>query len=193
MIESFKHPPTVAFLSRLTKGEGLKNPLILQKAIRLWVMLLSIYGEEATNTIYCHLRNSFTFVEWRNKFFTDLKPFHNQADNKSLDHQNPDCPCQKTITDWLFSGDFGCDRAQWIEDFSQIYTSSEEQIAAFLETGHWGVGEEKATSCVRVFACTGKTFKNNLQNLWDLDYLDYDSQTRKYQKKTAHPSLVCYL
>ena len=158
MGNAFNHPPTVAFLSRLTKGEGLKNPRILQKAIRLWVMLQSIYGDEA-NPVYCRLGDSFTFVEWRDQFFEDVKPFHHQADKNSLDHQNPDCPCQKTIMDWLFSGDLGLDQGQWIDDFGQLYTDSytPEEIADFLEIGHWGAEGEKSTLSARVFACVGKT------------------------------------
>jgi len=191
MSNAFNHPPTVAFLSRLIKGEGLKNPRILQKAIRLWVMLQSIYGDEA-NPVYCRLGDSFTFVEWRNQFFEDIKPFHYQANNNSLNHQNPHCPCQKTIIDWLFSGDLGLDQGQWIEAFSQIYTGNDSpvQIATFLKTCQWESELEKALPSVRVFACVGKTFKNNLQDLTDLGFLKYDIQTRKYQKQPVIDHLV---
>jgi CRISPR-associated protein (TIGR03985 family) len=185
MSNAFNHPPTVGFLSRLTKGDGLKNPRILQKAIRLWVMLRSIYGDEV-NPVYCTLGESFTFVEWRDQFFEETKPFHNKDDKNSLGHNHPDCPCQKTIMDWLFRDDLGCDKKQWIEEFSQLYTDSYtlEEIGKFLETGYWGAEGEKLLLSTRIFACVGRTFKNNLQELTKLGFLDYDAQTKKYYKQS---------
>lgn len=182
MLQTFNCLPSVQFLETLVKNSGsLKDHL--PKAVRLWVILRSIYGSDRLA-----LGESFTYNQWRDQFFklpqqrgkASEKVFHKNRDKNTLDHCDPDCPCAKTLADWLFYGDFGAEAKEWKEDFSIAYNLQEEQINNILSL---------ASLNGRLFAVTGKNIQDNdFKKLVKLKWLE-SSQAQKelYYKVTKFP------
>lgn len=63
MRPQFTYPPTVGFLQILALGSLKQN---LPKAIRLWVILRSLYGNDS-DEVKLNLGEHFTYEEWRNQ------------------------------------------------------------------------------------------------------------------------------
>lgn len=63
--EVFNYPPSVEVLKLLTPGSLKQN---LAKAVRLWVILRSIYGDDA-DEIQLELKEEFTFFNGATYFF----------------------------------------------------------------------------------------------------------------------------
>uniref|UniRef100_A0ACD5GWS4 Uncharacterized protein n=1 Tax=Desertifilum tharense IPPAS B-1220 TaxID=1781255 RepID=A0ACD5GWS4_9CYAN len=64
----FIEPPRVELLQGLARGSLKQN---LPRAIRLWVWLRFLYGEEGLQTAF---PDEFSFADWRTTFFTDTHP-----------------------------------------------------------------------------------------------------------------------
>jgi hypothetical protein len=96
MREVFNYPPTVEVLKLLTPGSLKQN---LAKAVRLWVILRSIYGDDA-DEIKLDLEEEFTFLQWRDLFFIDAVKQHTRDKIPSFHHQ--ECRCAKKLAQWLF-------------------------------------------------------------------------------------------
>lgn len=64
----FKFSPDVEFLQILARGSLKQN---LPKAVRLWVILRSIYGPE-TDPIKVKLTDKFTYNDWCERFLQNL-------------------------------------------------------------------------------------------------------------------------
>jgi CRISPR-associated protein (TIGR03985 family) len=171
MESTFEYSPTVPLLSHLLQGKGLKNPINLGKAIRLWVLLRCIYGHES-DPIYCHLNESFTYPEWRDAFFLEQKLFHQNFNTDSLEHSNSQCPCYKSIHQWLFADYLATDQQQWYEDFRETcYLAGDADIKDFLDTLSWEKSKSNDDKN-RLFACVPRTINNNLKELVKLGYLE---------------------
>ncbi len=174
---SFEHSPTVALLCHLVPGQSLKNPLSLSKAIRMWVMLRSIYGH-GSDPVYCNLENSFSYANWRDAFFTDVPSFHQKFDSNTLNHSDPRCLCHKSIKDWLFKGYLREEEKQWHQDFiAACYLDQDAPVDSFLESLKLNSDVPANPKKNRIFACVAKTLKNNLKDLAELGYLDYEQTT----------------
>ncbi|UAJ74631.1 TIGR03985 family CRISPR-associated protein (plasmid) [Synechocystis sp. PCC 7339] len=178
----FEYSPTVDLLSHLVPRQSLSSPICLSKAVRLWVMLRSIYGHES-DPVYCDLGHSFTSLEWRNAFFTDVADFHQQFDGNSLEHLNPNCPCNQTIHYWLFEGYLREEEQKWYQDFiNACCLNDDASVASFLQSLTWNSKAPANPKKNRIFACVGRTLKNNLKDLVKLGYLDHDGKNY-YQKE----------
>jgi hypothetical protein len=66
--EFFNYPPSVEVLKLLTPGSLKQN---LAKAVRLWVILRSIYGDDI-DEVKLELEEEFTFIQWCDLFFLAL-------------------------------------------------------------------------------------------------------------------------
>jgi hypothetical protein len=64
----FSDPPTVELLQWLARGSLKQN---LSRAVRLWVWLRLLYGDESERL---DLREPFTYFQWRDAFFSPTHP-----------------------------------------------------------------------------------------------------------------------
>ena len=107
----FRHPPNIELLQWLAQGSLQQN---LLRAIRLWIWLCSLYGDE-TNRI--KLPQTWTFANWQEAFFSQTHPKGEKA--PSLHDQN--CLCAKTTAEWLFASETGIDETEWRESLTSYY------------------------------------------------------------------------
>ncbi|MEY2985139.1 MAG: hypothetical protein RLZZ568_1756 [Cyanobacteriota bacterium] len=172
----FEYPPTVSLLCHLAQGQSLRSPQNLCKAVRMWILLRSIYGNES-DPVYCSLGSGFSYLDWRNAFFTDVKLFHQKFDKNSIEHTDPKCFCHKSLTDWLFKGYLAVDKEEWYQDFNvACYLDGEDAIASFLDSLEWKSNTSINPDKNRIFACVAKTLKNNFEALAELGYLVFDGK-----------------
>ena len=115
----FDRPLSVELLQWLARA-SLRQPDILSMAIRLWGMLRSLYGGTGDGLYVQALGDRFGYPQWRDGFFLDAKTHHRGDAIPQLHHH--DCPCGKTITDWLFDPHSGMTRSQWQADFDRHYS-----------------------------------------------------------------------
>ncbi len=128
--EIFKYPPTVEVLKLLTPGSLKQN---LAKAVRLWVILRSLYGDDNDQVKIVELGEEFNFLQWRNLFFWDAVKYHLRDKLPSLHHEK--CPCATKLTEWLFASDLSVDRNQWCLSFKQYYSIQDDELNNLLLTG----------------------------------------------------------
>jgi hypothetical protein len=105
--EIFDYPPTVELLKWLTPGSLRQN---LAKALRLWVILRSIYGDEA-DEVKLQLGEEFTYLQWRNQFLTEAKKHHQRNEIPTL--HDGECRCAKTLKEWLFTSTLSIEQDKW--------------------------------------------------------------------------------
>ncbi|PSF37377.1 TIGR03985 family CRISPR-associated protein [Aphanothece hegewaldii CCALA 016] len=149
--------PTVELLQWLARGSLKQN---LLRAIRLWVWLKILYGDDSE----CfNLSNSFKFAEWQNTFFT-----HPPTDEQPQFH-GIECNCGKTVSDWLKN--VLEDEMQWRNSLKQHDQFSDETINDTLET--------------RLFAVTRRSLQDDLRILVELGWLNKSKTT--YQKVNQFP------
>ncbi|MDF5721845.1 MAG: TIGR03985 family CRISPR-associated protein, partial [Rhizonema sp. PD37] len=127
--EIFKYPPSVEVLKLLTPGSLKQN---LAKAVRLWVILRSLYGDD-NDQVKLELGEDFNFLQWRNLFFCDAVKYHLRDKIPSL--HNEKCPCATKLTEWLFASDLSVDRNQWCWSFKQYYSIQDDELDNLLLTG----------------------------------------------------------
>lgn len=141
---SFNYEPSVAVLQALVK-KPLYEKGMLAKALRIWVILRSLYGEEPSSLEddrldEIHLQNTlglkslpklFSYADWYKAFFGESE-FHPNNDNSvQLEIHDENCPCAKTIEDWLFNNpDFKTNtsewRTKWCNDFKSLNKTVKE-------------------------------------------------------------------
>ena len=171
--EVFHYPPTVEVLKLLTPGSLKQN---LAKAIRLWVILRSIYGDD-TDEVKLELAEEFTFLQWRNLFFMDAKKQHLRDKSPTL--HDEDCHCCTKLTEWLFASNLSVEKSQWCLSFQKYYSIQADELENLLLTGivtgsnsrkshHFS----KALSDGRLFAVTSRNLQeNDFQSLVNLGWL----------------------
>ena len=121
--EVFNYPPSVEVLKILTSGSLKQN---LAKAVRLWVILRSIYGDES-DEVKLELEDEFTFLQWRDLFFIDAKRFHprdivpklHSSDELQANLKKEECRCTINLNQWLFNLNLQVDEKQWCSSFQQ--------------------------------------------------------------------------
>lgn len=120
----FNYEPSVKVLQALVK-KPLYEKDLLAKALRIWVILRTLYGGES-NSLSLSLSDKFSYLDWHKAFFRQSE-FHPNNDSRiQLEIHDPECPCAYTITDWLFNNpDFEIDRTQWCNDFKFLTTGKE--------------------------------------------------------------------
>jgi CRISPR-associated protein (TIGR03985 family) len=129
MREVFNYSPTVEVLKLLTPGSLKQN---LAKAVRLWVILRSIYGDDA-DEVKLDLEEEFTFLQWRDLFFIDAVKQHTRDKIPSFHHQ--ECGCAKKLAQWLFASNLSVEKSKWYWSFKQYYSIPDDQLDNLLLTG----------------------------------------------------------
>ena len=161
MSEIFDYPPHVELLQLLARGALKQN---LPKALRLWAILRSLYGEE-TDPIRVNIAPRFTYSDWYQMFFTE--PEHHKEDRvPSLHHR--ECPCAKTISDWLFHDYLAVNTREWKSSFLKRYPMGEEEFHNLLHS--------------RLLAKTRRNFELDFKTLVAMGWLQTDKVTVNYQQ-----------
>jgi len=208
MRPQFAYAPTVGFLQVLALGSLKQN---LPKAVRLWVILRSLYGSDS-DEVRLNLGEHFTYEEWRNQFFTQANSLDRQNPSEPVYHKrdeipplhDPNCRCAKTITDWLFGGDSSLSISQekWQQSFLRVYPTTLSQLELFLASGNFpkepgSINKQKAKSNStepqksyvqpfpdgRLFAVTGKNLKYDFETLIKMGWLE-TTKIQCYPKNT---------
>jgi CRISPR-associated protein (TIGR03985 family) len=172
----FDFPPSVERLMTLARGSLRQD---LARAVRLWVILQSIYGGSDGKDV--RLNFAFTYNEWRNAFFTQTQRSEVSA---QLTHQrdqipelhDPECNCAKSLKYWLFESEAGINRVSWCQAFLQSYQVSPAELEHLLETGCLGQGKAKRSGRKplpqgRLFAVTGRQLQFDFADLVKLGWL----------------------
>lgn len=123
----FKYSHDIEVLEKLVEVPLITNLDTTLKAVRLWVILRSLYSEAPLSY------TEFDYNEWRDFFFVDGKQSH-PRDSKPT-HNDPECPCSKTIKELLFDG-FDQDKQWqiWKQSFKARYQNfGDERINNFLQ------------------------------------------------------------
>lgn len=125
----FNYTPTVEVLKLLTPGSLKQN---LAKAVRLWVILRSIYGDDI-DEVKLELGEEFTFLQWRNLFFEDAPKYH-LRDKAPILHAQ-ECRCATKLTDWLFKLYLNVEKKQWCFSFQNYYSIEYDELESLLLRG----------------------------------------------------------
>ncbi|MEH2283534.1 MAG: TIGR03985 family CRISPR-associated protein [Nostoc sp.] len=149
----FQDIPDVELLQYLGRGYLKQN---LLRAIRLWVWLRSLYGDNQDCVV---LDDSFSYADWRNTFFS---PTHPKGEEIPAIHDSR-CPCAKTVAEWLFSEKAAIVASHWRK----------------LILTHTGMDESELNTLLqrRLFGVTRRSLQGDLETLAKLGWLVY-----KYQK-----------
>jgi CRISPR-associated protein (TIGR03985 family) len=184
-METFNYPPSVEVLERLISGSLKKD---LSKALRLWVILRSLYGE-AKDPVKVELEQNFTFQQWQNRFFND-KTIH-VRDYKPQNH-DPDCHCAKTISDWLFDGSSNNPESEWMESFKARCNLSDIEVNAILCYGkpllESGKPHRHSLFEGHLFGVTGKTLEYEFKALAKMGFLSL--QKKQYSLVEKLPPII---
>jgi len=183
----FDYAPTVDLLQDLL-GHGRLIRHNLQKAVRLWVILRSIYGDVASEQTV-DLDQSFSVKAWSQQFFTDTTKYHCDRDRALPIHNDPNCPCAKTINDYIFDPFYDIDPQQWKANFAKESGIKDEHELEFLLLN--GSQKNKPLIEGRLFVITGKTLVNDFESLVENGWLQEVSKGNKgkeYQKVSAFPN-----
>ncbi len=187
----FDYPPTVNCLQALI-GHGSYLNHNLQKAVRLWVILQSIYGDAASEKT-ADLGKSFSIKVWREQFFTDTTKYHCDRDKALPIHNDPNCPCAKTIADWLFDSFHNIDPQQWKTEFIKEYAVEDRQELEHLLVNGSSLNNPLIEG--RLFVITGKTLENDFESLAKSGWLrtipnPTGKRGKEYQKVSIFPDLL---
>jgi CRISPR-associated protein (TIGR03985 family) len=164
-------PPSVPLLQWLARGSLKQN---LLQAIRLWVWLHLLYGNAS---VRLDLPEPFSYADWRSLFFTENHPV---TDNSPTLHDAA-CPCAKITADWLFDpelnltviqGHWGYDQVCLFEQALQSHDAAPGDLVEVLQK-------------TRLFAVTGRTLRNDLKILVDINWLQ--SVGQKYKRVSQFP------
>jgi CRISPR-associated protein (TIGR03985 family) len=184
--KTFDFSPTVELLQLLARGSLRQN---LPKAVRLWVILRSHYGGE-TDPLKLQLGETFTYSNWSQKFFTETDQHH--KDYTIPRNHDPQCPCAKTISYWLFESDLGVSAREWQQSFLKLYPMPQQDLERLLSAGI--IPEEKKGSKQkylpegRLFAVTSKNLQYDFNALVEMGWLRMQkvSQGKSTRLKTLY-------
>jgi CRISPR-associated protein (TIGR03985 family) len=178
---TFDFRPEVELLQILARGSLKQN---LPKAVRLWVILRSLYGDEA-DPVRVQLAETFTYSQWRNQFFTQPE-FHRE--DKFPENHDPHCACAKTLKDWLFSPEMGVNSDDWRRCFRQLYPLKPEALESLLTFG--GVEPYKnlhQNRAHRLFAMTRKNLQYDFKALVEMGWLEIPKPQTPLGKNSRSP------
>ncbi len=168
---TFDFLPTVELLASLVPGI-LSQKGNLLKAVRLWAILRSLYGEKPLS-LSTDAEGFFSNAEWRDAFL--------QPDNQ-----------QKTLKQWLFQNqsamDEGIDEAidekLWRQAFVNRYGIERDRLSALL-------GDDTANGEPIPFQIDSRTLRNDFATLEKLGWLKASGtgSQRRYAKVSPLPTL----
>ncbi len=156
----FADVPQVELLQWLARGSLKQN---LPRAVRLWVWLRCLYGDAQDRLL---LDDAFSFADWRNAFFLSSHPKGEAI--PELHHRQ--CPCAKTIADWLFDSKTGLEQSQWRRSLST----------------HTPIPNLDQLLQQRLFGVTRRTLQADLDILTELGWLEKHQQ--KYYRVQQFPT-----
>jgi CRISPR-associated protein (TIGR03985 family) len=143
----FSDRPIPQLLQWLVRGSPLKNNLL--RAIRLWVWLKTLYGEDSDRL---PLDNPFTYPQWRDEFFTSTHPTGEAKPNL----HDCACPCTKTAAQWLFEEtDIGISKAEWRRSLKQQEAIDGTQLDHLLQSRLFGVTRRSLQADLKALAELG--------------------------------------
>jgi CRISPR-associated protein (TIGR03985 family) len=187
MRPQFENLPTVQFLHLLAQGNNLKQQL--PKAVRLWVILRSLYGID-TDEVKLGLGENFTYNQWRDEFFS-AKNSHTRDKVPPL--HDPECNCAKSLKYWLFDSSLCIAEDEWKKSFLPIYKIQADALEMLLYSGKINQPKEttknpnkKGTRSkptppesgyqeipkYRLFGVTGKNLQYDFESLIKLGWLE---------------------
>ncbi|QSJ20433.1 TIGR03985 family CRISPR-associated protein [Nostoc sp. UHCC 0702] len=157
----FQDVPQVGLLQWLARGSLKQN---LPRAIRLWVWLRSLYGDNLERVI---LDDCFSYADWRNAFFSPTHPKGEEIPDIHDSH----CLCAKTTAEWLFNKKTRIVPSQWQE----------------LLLSHTGIKKSQLSEILkqRLFGVTRRSLQADLETLAKLGWLVYKNQ--KYYRVREFP------
>jgi len=168
---TFDFLPTVELLASLVPGI-LSQKGNLLKAVRLWAILRSLYGEKPLS-LSTDAEGFFSNAEWRDAFL--------QPDNQ-----------QKTLKQWLFQNpsamDEGMDEAidekLWRQAFINRYGIERDRLSALL-------GDDTTNGEPIPFQIDSRTLRNDFATLEKLGWLKASGtgSQRRYAKVSPLPTL----
>lgn len=190
----FRYFPSIELLQWLAQGSLKQN---LLRAIRLWVWLQSLYGDEGSRIT---LPQIWTYADWRDAFFSSTHP---KADRVPPLHDK-NCLCSKTIADWIFTGDMGVEETEWralltsycVTPNNQAHSQSQNNLPAnedLLIVDSDSQGKKKIKRTVdeilqrRLFAVTRRTLQQDLYILKDMGWIKHNN--KKYELVEEFPKL----
>lgn len=139
----FDHLPSVELLQSLVQA-SLKQTDVLSQAIRLWIILRSLYGKN-TDPLYLTLSKTFTYSDWRKAFFTDSDKYHQRDEIADIHNQN--CHCAKEISHWLFADpNLVISKSEWRTHFCQRYSISSAEMDKVLNPVEWVFAQDLGIS-----------------------------------------------
>lgn len=165
----FRNLPHPNVLQQLANG-SLDQSQNLDRAIRLWVLLRWLYGDEG----YIALPHVFTYANWREAFFGE-----NYQDEKQEDILNyPDlhCACYKTTRKWFVHLDVSVD--EWRQSIQKQFPISNAVIDTCLET--------------RLFAQVRKSLQSDFDLLVTRNWLqrvDVGGRSKQYSRVDKIPPM----
>lgn len=166
LVPVIEDPPYVELLRWLVRG-SLKQHLL--RAVRLWVWLHSLYGDEPERLC---LDDPFTYRQWRDAFFSPTHPIGEA--NPEL--HDPKCACAKTAADWLFHSRMGLEEPEWRRSLQQQVAISDEVLDDLLQS--------------RLFGVTRRSLAGDLQALTELGWLTCaENQYYRVQEFPARPGI----
>lgn len=150
--QPFSDRPHVELLQWLARGSLKQN---LLRAIRLWVWLHALYGDDKDRL---WLNEPFKFVDWRNAFFS---PTHPKGD-AIPDLHDPSCACARTTADWIFDATTRVSEPEWRQSLQQHDAIANSTLDELLQS--------------RLFAVTRRSLLADLQILAELGWLKRQGQ-----------------
>ncbi len=156
----------------------------LMPAIRLWVILHTLYGDRS---VRLPLPDPFIYADWRDAFFSRTHP----VSDAKPDIHDPACPCTKTTIAWLFSPSLTLTQAKW----DTLYQSTAAQTALHKKVQHFEQSLNYHNACPenlskllhqRLFAVTRRTLASDLKELAKIHWLK--ASGRSYRRVSEPPS-----
>ena len=170
MSATFRNPPNPKILQQLANG-SLDQMQNLTRAIRLWVLLSWLYGDEGYNA----LANSFTYADWRAAFFGENYKDEKQEDIAS--YPDPNCACNKTTKQWLIKGDVSVN--EWRQSLQKLIAISDFDLDELLAE--------------KLFAQVRKSLQNDFDLLVSRTWLqlitDAPGRSKNYRRLETIPSI----
>lgn len=175
--QNFNQAPTVLTLQQLIAPSLLiDNVDIVRKAVRLYVILHSLYAPEPPFP-----QNKFRYRDWRDFFFEDAAESHRHRDHYPHHHESSQCPCQKNIKELMFSVNPNEKWEKWKQDFISTY-----QFIASLKQIDLHQYLDKLEAIYPLWL-TGKAMQSTFQkDLTEKGWLLYQGN-QKYEKLEQLP------
>lgn len=151
-LELFCDRPHVELLQWLARGSLKQN---LLRAIRLWVWLRALYGDDKDRL---WLNDPLTFADWRNTFFSPTHP----KGEAIPDLHDPCCACARTTDTWIFDARTGVSELEWRQSLQQHDAIPDSTLDKLLQR--------------RLFAVTRRSLYADLQILTELGWLKRQDQ-----------------